>query len=107
MSQQQQFLEGACSTEDIAKNVARMWKGNPNSFMQLRSYVREADDDGDGLISKDEFRKLLDKSGLGNMSDSEARALFAKVDKDGDGDLTMAELKQIAEMGRGKVKAQN
>ena len=84
-----------------------MWKNNPNNFMQLPTYVREADDDGDGLISKDEFRKLLSKSGLSNMSEKEAQALFAKVDADGDGDLTMVELKQIAEMGRGKVKAQN
>ena len=92
------FVEGATSTEDMASRAAQMWLSNPLNKFSLPSVNKAVDADGDGLLDKDEFAGLFDLDGDGVVDANEAakaRALFAMVDKDGDGQLTEEELKQV------------
>lgn len=76
-----------------------MWLSNPLNKYTLAQNNTAADADGDGLLSKDEFKELFDLDGDGNVSAAEqakAMAMFAQVDKDGDGQLTQKELQQLA-----------
>ena len=92
------FVEGATNTPDMAARAAQMWLSNPLNKFSLPSVNKTVDADGDGLLDKDEFAGLFDLDGDGVIDANEAakaRALFAMVDKDGDGQLTEEELKQV------------
>jgi Ca2+-binding EF-hand superfamily protein len=63
-------------------------------------YVLEACDiDGSGGISRDEWRRVLPRMGLG-MSEADADALFAEFDADGNGDIDFNELHDMLRAGR-------
>lgn len=49
---------------------------------------------------REEFKKLLEASGY---TGTEANALFAKIDKDGSGGLTQAEIKFLSQGKAGHV----
>ena len=98
------FMEGSCSTEESAKRAALMWKSVPTNMLQLPDHVRKADGDGDGLINKDEFKELMRQT-TKNLGEKEMKRLFAQIDADGDGELTMAELKKLSDPSE-KVKCE-
>ena len=100
------FMEGKASTEEIAKRAASMWLSNPANKMQLPQNVALADADGGGTIDKSEFGDLLAQSGI-TAGGNDMAALFAEADKDGDGELTVDEIKTLGDRNRNKFKAQN
>ena len=81
---------------------ALLWKSNPANSMTLPSMLENADADGDGTIDIAEFKTLLAAAGSG----ADVNKLFAKYDKDGDGELTAEEIQAIQDANR-KVKAIN
>ena len=89
-------------TEALAWKTAHLWKSNPANAMQLPDALSFADESGDGLIDKEEFKALMQKAGaVGDVN-----KLFAEID-DGDGLLTAAEVRKLADRNRNKFKAQN
>jgi hypothetical protein len=113
------------STEELAAEAAQGWLNYPPNKMSLPHYNKKADVDGDGLVDATEFQELFDLDGDGKISQLEkvssqsvsstishlqqsdkrllpplatqekAAKLFAMVDKDGDGQLTQEEMKQV------------
>ena len=71
-----------------------MWLKHPAYKMTLASTQKGVDANNDGLIDKDEFKDLLAASGYKGAA---AAALFASIDKDGDGTLTEAEIKLLSQ----------
>ena len=66
--------------------------------MLIPENIARADADGGGTIDKREFGALLASSGVDtNSADMQASLLFAEADKDGDGELTLEELKRIVD----------
>ena len=59
---------------------------NENMAVVFKVY----DDDGSGVISKDEIKRVLSLSNR-NISDDVARQIMEQIDADGDGDLTFEE----------------
>jgi len=90
----------ATSASD-GKGVAQVWMRHPAYKMTLASSQRGADANDDGVIDHDEFRSLLSSSGY---TGSKAAELFAKIDADGDGKLTEAEIKQLSQ-GQATLKS--
>ena len=85
------------TADSDAQLAAQMWLKHPAYKMTLASSRKDADVNNDGLIDQQEFRDLLQSTGYhGGNSD----ALFAKIDADGDGKLTEAEIKFLSQ---GKV----
>merc|ERR1712158_211373 len=50
--------------------------------VELKEAFKLFDMDGDGMITKDELRKLVEKVG-GSMTEGEAKGLIHQADKDG------------------------
>lgn len=66
--------------------------------MSLPHNQKQADTDGDGLVDRKELEQMFDTDGDGVISAQEkiaAAKMFALVDKDGDGQLTEAEMMQV------------
>jgi len=82
-----------------ATGTAAAWLAHPSNKMQLPSLHKEHDADGDGVVSSDEFTSLLKAAG----SSSNANALFAAMDVDGDGFLTEAEIKALGQGATGRT----
>ena len=71
--------------------------------MQKKENFELADADGGGTIDKSEFGALLAAAGeAGDTSDM--MALFAEMDKDGDGELTQDEIKALQERKRAATR---
>ena len=62
------------------------------------------DMDGDGIITIDELKKLVEKVG-GNMTEGEARGLIHQADKDGNEGIDYSEFSKLwaAIKGEGEV----
>ncbi len=60
---------------------------------------KNADRDGDGLISKEEFNTL---SRIQNLPDAKRRALFNRLDKDADGKLSRREIGSLGKPAEGE-----
>ena len=62
------------------------------------------DMDGDGMITKDELRKLVEKVG-GSMTEGEAKGLIHQADKDGNESIDFSEFSKLwaAIKGEGEV----
>ena len=59
------------------------------------------DEDGDGTVSKKEFRKAIPVMGFVHVSEAEIDTLFDQLDADGDGALALNELEtRLAETAR-------
>ena len=66
--------------------------------MLIPENIAKADADGGGTIDKNEFGKLLAASGVeANSADMQSMLLFSEADKDGDGELTLEELKRLVD----------
>ena len=61
--------------------------------------------DGDGMITKDELRKLVEKVG-GSMTEGEAKGLIHQADKDGNESIDFSEFSKLwaAIKGEGEVE---
>ena len=62
--------------------------------------------DGDGMITKDELRKLVEKVG-GSMTEGEAKGLIHQADKDGNESMDFSEFSKLwaAIKGEGEVRS--
>ena len=66
--------------------------------MLIPENIARADTDGGGTIDKKEFGALLASSGVeANSADMQGMLLFSEADKDGDGELTLEELKKLVD----------
>merc|ERR1711997_1094436 len=70
----------------------------PNKKMADTVELQEAfklfDMDGDGMITKDELRKLVEKVG-GKMTEGEAKGLIHQADKDGNESIDFSEFSKL------------
>merc|ERR1712227_824489 len=73
-------------------------KTNKNQTMADSVELKEAfklfDMDGDGMITKDELRKLVEKVG-GSMTEGEAKGLIHQADKDGNESIDFSEFSKL------------
>ena len=76
----------------IASSMTAAQRALPGALeAKLKCTVFEADEDGDGVVTKAEFRSAMKKQGLA-LSDMELILLWEAFDKDGDGVLDPSEL---------------
>ncbi|KAM6214861.1 calmodulin-like protein 5 [Rhynchocyon petersi] len=69
---------------------------------ELKTLMAMVDTDGDGVISFQEFLEAIAKRRGGLSSEKDMQAAFREFDENGDGHITVAELKQA--MGKMGVK---
>ena len=75
----------------IAKTMNFSGSSKNLSPSELEAMFVKIDDDGNGNLSKDEIKGLVDDAGVANMSDKDYEILFASIDLDGNGTLDFAE----------------
>ena len=76
----------------------------PSVTLSLVQAFKLFDMDGDGMITKDELRKLVEKVG-GSMTEGEAKGLIHQADKDGNESIDFSEFSKLwaAIKGEGEV----
>merc|ERR1711878_153034 len=62
--------------------------------VELKEAFKLFDMDGDGMITKDELRKLVEKVG-GSMTEGEAKGLIHQADKDGNESIDFSEFSKL------------
>merc|ERR1711936_1426002 len=62
--------------------------------VELKEAFKLFDMDGDGMITKDELRKLVEKVG-GKMTEGEAKGLIHQADKDGNESIDFSEFSKL------------
>lgn len=67
---------------------------NPSST-ELQDMLNEVDVDGDGTIDFNEFLSMMAKKIHDGDTDEELRRAFDVFDKDGSGNISITELKQV------------
>ena len=99
-SRDQWVLDQAARTaqQHLASAVNHMASGTVRN-MTDKKFISAADADGGGTIDRSEFDQLMVAAG-GEEHARHAMALFNMMDKDGDGELTEDEMKQLAAMKR-------
>jgi Ca2+-binding EF-hand superfamily protein len=90
--------------EEVARQTALKYKSyianrlssnTIHTMLQPENFAK-ADADGGGTLDKEEFGTLLTTSGVDRRSAHEqAMLLFMEADEDGDGELTVEEIKNI------------
>ena len=75
----------------IAKTMNFSGTSKNLSPSELEAMFVKIDTDGNGHLSKDEIKGLVDNAGVANMSDKDYDILFASIDIDGNGTLDFAE----------------
>ena len=75
----------------IAKTMNFSGTSKNLSPSELESMFVKIDNDGNGNLSKDEIKGLVDDAGVANMSEKDYDILFASIDLDGNGTLDFAE----------------
>jgi hypothetical protein len=73
----------------VSDDIAEWIRPVEHADDRLKSYFKDADKDGDGVISKVEFASLMREDG--EFTDEEVDTLFKKVDLDGDGVINYEE----------------
>jgi len=89
MQKQQQRLKEAFS-KAISKHIDGGLKSDlsPNEVAKLYHTV---DSDGNGTISKEELKQLIDENGLGTLSDKDFDVMFSTIDLDGNNNVSFTE----------------
>ena len=75
----------------IAKTMNFSGSSKNLSPSELEAMFVKIDDDGNGNLSKDEIKGLVEDAGVANMSEKDYDILFASIDIDGNGTLDFAE----------------
>ena len=75
----------------IAKTMNFSGSSKNLSPTELEAMFVQIDADGNGNLSKEEIKGLVDDAGVANMSDKDYEILFASIDLDGNGTLDFAE----------------
>ena len=75
----------------IAKTMNFSGTSKNLSPSELESMFVKIDNDGNGNLSKDEIKGLVEDAGVANMSEKDYDILFASIDIDGNGTLDFAE----------------
>ena len=73
--------------------------------MRVIDLFREWDEDGDGTVSKKEFRKAMPLLGLSDVDPKEVDALFETLDTKGEGAIGHRELSRMLRRQTGFVIA--
>merc|ERR1712018_692640 len=71
--------------------------------VELKEAFKLFDMDGDGMITKDELRKLVEKVG-GSMTEGEAKGLIHQADKDGNESIDFSEFSKLWPPSRGRAR---
>lgn len=90
----------------IAKTMKFSGSSKNLSPSDLETMFTKIDKDGNGNLSKDEIKGLVDDAGVAEMSDNDYDILFASLDIDGNGTLDFAEFSAFfvaISSGAGKV----
>lgn len=80
--------------EAVMKSIAKSMGISVTKVMdptELNDTFKKIDADGNGNLSKDEVKGLVEEAGVANMSDSDYNTLFSSIDLDGNGTLDFAE----------------
>merc|ERR1712238_343808 len=80
----------AAVLKSIAKSMTVTMSKNL-SPRELEDIFKKIDTDGNGSISKDEVKGLVDEAGVANMSERDYNILFDSIDLDENGTLDFAE----------------
>jgi Ca2+-binding EF-hand superfamily protein len=81
--------------EALRKEFKRITKSR-NGPPRIRAVFEEIDDNGDGVVSKREFRKALDEMGF-RFSESQIKKIMKKIDFDNDGGCSHEEFEALCE----------
>ena len=85
--------DGLIATNEL-RTVMRSLGQNPTAA-QLENMISEFDTDGDGAINYPEFLSMMARTMKNTDSEEEIREAFRVLDKDGDGLISAAELRQV------------
>jgi len=80
--------------EAVMKSIAKSMGISVSKEMnptELNDTFNKIDEDGNGNLSKEEVKGLVEQAGVANMSDSDYNTLFSSIDLDGNGTLDFAE----------------
>jgi len=78
----------------VAKSIAKVLKfSSPKDLKpdELEKMFNKIDADGNGVLTKDEVKGLVEEAGVGDMSDTDYDILFASIDTNGNGTLEFVE----------------
>jgi hypothetical protein len=86
------FASAAKGLEEVTLEVvyAELDKIMSSSFHEINKTFREIDDNGDGTLQPEEFRKALLSHGM-KLTDEKFKTLWKEFDVDGDGSITYKE----------------
>ncbi|KAL1524637.1 hypothetical protein AB1Y20_019524 [Prymnesium parvum] len=96
---------GLLPLEESLTPDARMWRLLASYQQHPQRLMQEWDSNGDGFISKGEFRQNARRLGL-VATQKEIDQLFLKMDRDGDGSLCLAEVKAFLVENQAEVEQQ-
>ena len=89
MQKQQERLKAAFSNA-ISKHIDGGLKSDLSPDEVAKLY-RKVDSDGNGKISKEELKQLIDENELGSLSDRDFEVMFSTIDLDGNGEVNFTE----------------
>ena len=89
MQKQQERLKAAFSNA-ISKHIDGGLKSDLSPDEVAKLY-RKVDSDGNGKISKEELKQLIDENELGSLSDRDFDVMFSTIDLDGNGEVNFTE----------------
>jgi hypothetical protein len=90
------------SVADPPAEQAKKNRGDPEAVF------KRIDTNGDGKISKDEFKAFIERASKGNKLKPELiDKLFGRLDTDGDGYLSLEEFKKLRELREKLVEKRN